>query len=106
VTRAYVRIAASTSFDIGEMDIALPPLPVLRERVGVRVIRTSSTVRTRTSTVQQFEITLILTFSRSTGRRHQYQYSNASRAITIGRFWPMLRSNPTAMKLASKLLPP
>jgi hypothetical protein len=38
--------------------------------------------------------------------RANHSNSNASFAITSGRFWPMFSSSPAAMKLATRLLPP
>src|SRR6185437_4453316 len=37
---------------------------------------------------------------------HHESNSNDSRAMTNGRFWPMFSSNPAAIKLATRLLPP
>jgi hypothetical protein len=46
----------------GDYMFLLPPRPVIRERVGVRVIWSDERFL-------RFKITLILTFSRITGRR-------------------------------------
>src|SRR5687767_6180970 len=66
----------------------LPPLPVLRERVGVRVISNVELFR-------QFEITLILTFSRRTGRRDQIR--GTSRCLGTSR---------AGTRSGSRLIPP
>jgi hypothetical protein len=62
--------------------------------------------RNRATHCGALPLTLTLPLEGGGDQTKKHQYSNESRAITTGRFCPMLSSNPAAMKLAIRLLPP